>query len=243
MTSSDAHPRKAGDPIPPVEPEDIKRLREFHKPSRMVGTNGWQWMQDLKAACSPGADIPAILNRNRMIETLTMYKALAPWQRGEDFDDAVFKIAARFPIQEFKPQDYMIEGDECFGFDPNAFVQQLVSETGIAGTGKTIPTRVGDGRWWGSGPIQAINDTPERREERQAREVLWQIFKRFSPNLDLPILNGGQESSVHIAALMFADFLLDNIDLVRKLEDELKNPKVGCVDVMKELERRAQKWA
>jgi hypothetical protein len=36
---------------------------------------------------------------------------------------------------------------------------------------------------------------------------------------------------------MFADFLLDNINLVRKLEDELKNPKGGCVDVLKELDR------
>ena len=179
-----------------------------------------------------------------MIEMLTAYKVLTPWQRGEDFDDAVFKIAANFPVREFRSRDYMIQGDELFGFDPNAFVQQLVSETGIVGPVKTIPTTMGEGgRAWCGGPIQAINDTPERREERQAREVLWQIFKRFSRHLDLSIFNRGQESPVHIAALMFADFLLDNIDLVRKLEDELKNPKGGCVDVMKELEQRAQRWA
>jgi hypothetical protein len=242
MTSSDAHPRKAGDPIPPVEPEDIKRLREFHKPSRMVGTNGWQWMQDLKAACSPGADIPAILNRNRMIETLTMYKALAPWQRGEDFDDAVFKIAARFPIQEFKPQDYMIEGDECFGFDPNAFVQQLVTETGIADTGQTIPTKIGEaGRQFGGGVIGLTNATPERQAAHQAREVLWMIFKRFSPILQALTSTGDPDNSV--APILFADYLLDNIDLVRKLEDGFKNPKVGFTDVLKQLEQRAQKWA
>jgi hypothetical protein len=201
-------------------------------------------MQDLKAACSPDADIPAISSRNGIIDTLTIYKVLGPWQRGEDFDDAVFRVAARFPIREFRHRNYMIEGDECFGFDPNAFVQQLVSETGIADTGKTIPTKIGEGgRQWGGSPIAAVNETPERRAEREAREVLWQIFKRLSPILDLLTSNDDKKNSVHHSALLFADFLLDNIDLVRKLEDGLKNRELWHSDVLKELEQRAQKWA
>jgi hypothetical protein len=243
MTNTDATPRKAGDPIPPVEPEDIKRLRIFCKQATLARANGNVWREDLQASFSPDTDIMALSSRNAMIETLVACKVLAPWQHGEDFDDAVFRVAANFPIREFWPRAYMIEGDEHFGFDPNAFVQQLVSETGIAGTGKTIPTRVGDGRWWGGSPIGAINETPERLAEHTAREVLWQIFKRFSPILDAMTSHDNKESSTHIAALLFADFLLDNIDLVRQLEDGCKNPKVGCVDVMKELEQRAQTWA
>jgi hypothetical protein len=242
MTSSDANIRKAGDFIPPVEPEDIKRLRILYKHAKLTRANGNGWREELEASFSPGTDIPAISSRNGMIETLAAYKVLTPWQRGEDFDDAVFKIAARFPIQEFKPQDYMIEGDECFGFDPNAFVQQLVTETGIADTGQTIPTKIGEaGRQFGGGVIGLTNATPERQAAHQAREVLWMIFKRFSPILQALTSTGDPDNSV--APILFADYLLDNIDLVRKLEDGFKNPKVGFTDVLKQLEQRAQKWA
>ena len=243
MTSPYANLRKIDDPIPAVEPEDIKRLRIFCKQATLARANGNVWREDLQASFSPGTDVPAISSRNGMIEMLTAYKVLTPWQRGEDFDDAVFKIAATFPVREFRSRDYMIEGDELFGFDPNAFVQQLVSETGISDTGKTIPTTMDETcRVWGSGPIEFRNDSPERQAEHQARAVLWMIFKRFSPILDLTS-SPNQESSANSAALFFADFLLDNIELVRKLEEEFKNRQFGYIDLLKELEQRAQNWS
>ena len=52
-----------------------------------------------------------------------------------------------------------------------------------------------------------------------------------------------QESSANSAALFFADFLLDNIELVRKLEEEFKNRQLGYIDLLKELEQRAQNWS
>jgi hypothetical protein len=54
--------------------------------------------------------------------------------------------------------------------------------------------------------------------------------------------NGDKENSADPAALLFADFLLDNIDLVRQLEDGFKNPDDWRIDVLKELEQKAQRW-
>jgi hypothetical protein len=78
-----------GEAIPPVDPEDIKRFWHVKPP--------WRPGNDVESACSPGADTTAVFWRWSMIDTLTIYKLLAPWQHGEELDDAVFRIAAVFP--------------------------------------------------------------------------------------------------------------------------------------------------
>jgi hypothetical protein len=70
-----------------------------------------------------------------MVETLARYnkgQLLAPWHQGVELHEAVFRIAATFPLRYLKHKSYMIPGDEHFGFDPNAFVQRLIEETGIS---------------------------------------------------------------------------------------------------------------
>jgi len=57
---------------------------------------------------------------------------LAPWHHGEELDDAVFRVAATFPMRALRDGCYMIAGDELYGYDPNAFVQRLMEETGSA---------------------------------------------------------------------------------------------------------------
>jgi hypothetical protein len=69
--------------------------------------------------------------------------------------------------------------------------------------------------------------TPAVGEKTKVGEVLWKIFKRFSPILDVFTSNDDKENSVHFSAVLFSDFLLDNIDLVHKLEDGLKNRELG----------------
>lgn len=80
-----------------------------------------------------------------MIGTLNIFKLLTPWQQGEELDDAVFRVAATFPLRELKHKNYMMPGDEYFGFDPNAFVQQLIDETGIPHVWEPAQTKVGEG--------------------------------------------------------------------------------------------------
>ena len=124
-----------GEPIPPVDPEDIKRFWHVKPP--------WCSGNDVQSACSPGADVAAVFRRWGMIGTLTIHKLLTPWQHGEELDDAVFRIAATLPLHEVTDHSYMIPGDEHFGFDPNAFVQRLVEETGIAHEWEPVATKVG----------------------------------------------------------------------------------------------------
>jgi hypothetical protein len=67
-----------------------------------------------------------------MVTTLTDLKLLAAWTHDERLDDAVFRLAATFPLHARTHRSYMIPGDEYHPFDPNAFVEHLVAETGIA---------------------------------------------------------------------------------------------------------------
>src|SRR6266446_1955033 len=101
-----------GEPIPPVEPEDLTRRWSIKPP----------WTAEaLQAAWSHEADSSAVSRRDGMVRTLISYKLLEPWQHGEELDEAVFRIAAIFPIRELRPKSPMIPGDDYFGFDPNAF--------------------------------------------------------------------------------------------------------------------------
>lgn len=107
MSNSDANvPKfkeyKEGEPIPAVDPEDVKRLW-YLKPPWKTG--------DQEAACSRGADVQVVLLRRQMIDTLNIFKLLTPWQHGEELDDAVFRIAAAFPLQYLGHKGYKIPGD------------------------------------------------------------------------------------------------------------------------------------
>jgi hypothetical protein len=122
----------------------------------------------VKAALSPEAEFSAVSSRTAMISTLVTYKVLSPWQDGEEVDDAVFRIAAAFPLRELKPRDYMIPGDERFDFDPNAFVQRLVEETGISHVWEPVRNKISEGDGQGCGPIELLIEL-ERRAQRMPR--------------------------------------------------------------------------
>ena len=46
----------------------------------------------------------------------------------------MFRLAATFPIRPLRQHVYKVAGDSLSGFDPNAFVEKLVEETGISHT-------------------------------------------------------------------------------------------------------------
>jgi len=84
----------------------------------------------------------------------------------------------------------------------------------------------------------------EREAKGQARQILWEIWKRFSPSLDQVLAASDKEEAAHIVATFFANFLLDNIDLVRQLEDAFRDLQSVPLDpILSELERKAQSWS
>ena len=220
-----------GESIPPVDPEDIKALWKIRA----------RWGTDPElAALSPGADFSAVSHRRGIVWTLINLELLAPWRHGEELDDAVFRVAATFPTREFMGQDYMIEGDERFGFDPNAFVRRLVEESGIAHVWKTVETKVPEGkRIFGVGGGFPGQD-PDTLAKRQARELVWDIWKRFS-NVDELL---SHQVASNVVAALFADFLMDNIDRVRQVEASFRaGTGGGPLELLAELERKAKLMA
>jgi hypothetical protein len=177
-----------------------------------------------------------------MVLTLSCLKVLTPWQHGEELDDAVFRVAATFPIREFWPKDYRIAGDERFGFDPNAFMRRLVEETGISHVWEPIPTRIPEGHRGyttrsatikGQGPPD-----PEREAKLQARELMWRIWIRFANLGDLLPLR--DRVTVSRTALLFDHFVTRNRDLLREVEAGLMPGKAVPQAILIEVERRAQ---
>jgi hypothetical protein len=234
-----------GEPIPPVDPEELKRRWKIKIP----------WTREaLEAAWRLEAEISAVSSRYGMIRTLAGYnqdQLLAPWRHGEELHDAVFRIAATFPLRYLKHKSYMISGDEHFGFDPNAFVQRLIEETGISHVWEPVQTKIPEGgrlfvtsriATRVSNPGERVPNT-EREPKGQARQVLWDIWKRFSPSLDQVLSHSDKEEASQLVATFFANFLLDNIDLVRQLEDAFRDLQHVPLDpILSELERRAQRW-
>jgi hypothetical protein len=233
---------REGEPIPPVDPEDLKRMWRLRPPS------SWE---DQRAACGPGADIAAIWRRRSMIWMLADFDSgqlLAPWQHGEKLDDAVFRIAATFPLREHKHRGYKIAGDEHFGFDPNAFVQRLIEETGIAHVWTPVVTKVPEG---GRGIVTtSVNFTgqtpnPERNAKQQARQLLWDIWSRLA-NLDRLLSHSDEQAfsdkeSFRLATELFDDFVADSVDLLREVEAKFRADGFPPMETLAELERRAQR--
>ena len=75
------------EPIPPVDPEDLKRRWNLKPP----------WTAEaMRAAWSREADSSAVSRGDGMVRTLVIHKLLEPWQHGGELDDAVFRVAATF---------------------------------------------------------------------------------------------------------------------------------------------------
>ena len=233
-----------GEPIPAVDPEELKRRWKIKIP----------WTREaLEAAWRLEADISAVSSRYGMIRMLAGHnqeQLLAPWRQGEELHEAVFRIAATFPLRYLKHKSYMIPGDEHFGFDPNAFVQRLIEETGISHVWEQARTKVAEGgRRFVTMRIPTRAPNPgervsltEREAKHGARQILWEIWKRFSPSLDEIVSHSDKEQASEIVATFFANFLRDNVDLVRQLEDAFKEPQRIALDpILSELERKAQR--
>ena len=57
----------------------------------------------------------------------------------------MFQVAGTFPIRPLRQDVYKVPGDSMWGFDPNAFVQKLIEETGFSHSWKPVLASVPEG--------------------------------------------------------------------------------------------------
>jgi hypothetical protein len=117
----------AGRPIQTVNPGDLRSVWELMHETRgkirgepRVRLGGPQPtigidVKLLARVCSPEANVLAVWARSALLGILVQQGLLTSWQRGTQLDDAVFNVAAAFPITALDQ------------FDPDAFLQQLSS--------------------------------------------------------------------------------------------------------------------
>ena len=117
----------AGGPIQTVNPGDLRgvwelmhetrakfvgnREAELGGPQPTIGVD----VKLLARVCGPEANVLAVWARSALLGILVQQGLLTSWQRGTQLDDAVFNLAAAFPITALDQ------------FDPDAFLQQLSS--------------------------------------------------------------------------------------------------------------------
>lgn len=201
----------------------------------------------MQAAESREADSAAVSRRDGMIRMLTHFnhgQLLSPWHRGEELDDAVFRVAATFPMRALRNGCYKIAGDELYGYDPNAFVQRLIEETGISHVWEPIATRMPEGEFSfvlmrasvkGQGTLDLKHEV-----KNVSLTVLWDVWSKYF-SIRQFWDEGNQETFAHLVATVFADFVIDNIDLARELASVLTGGEgTPPSAILTELERRAQ---
>jgi len=119
-----------GNDVAAVNPDDLRNI--------------WTMMRDLQAraqagqsesisgglyerACSPGANVLAVWYRASILGVLQMLPGspLTPWSHGGELDDAVFQIAAKFPMKKL-PIGLVKNG---LPFDVQELVKQIGART------------------------------------------------------------------------------------------------------------------
>ena len=128
MTSAFGNPPSfggnAGEPVPEVDPQDIKTLwHEGHDlQAKQSGKQVAMGSELIKAVCKPGANIQAVWYRSRMIWVLNQFpqEQLAPWVKNEQVSEAVFQTMATIPMKWVWHSER-----EGFPFDVEEFFRRL----------------------------------------------------------------------------------------------------------------------
>ncbi len=115
----------SNEPVPAVAPADLRSIWTM----RGANPSGQSTATDMHAferICSPGADLQAVLYRVWMLQMLagTMGMLLSPWLRNGELADAVFRVAATFPMKRMSvgvPQQEL-------PFDVRGFLAEIERE-------------------------------------------------------------------------------------------------------------------
>jgi len=115
----------AGEPVPEVDPQDLKTLWQLGRDLRARHPAGQHAIGfDLKKGiCKPGANVQAASYRLGMIGMLSQFAQgqLAPWIKDEQVSDAVFQTMATIPMEWVGPG----ERRKGLPFDVEEFFRRL----------------------------------------------------------------------------------------------------------------------
>lgn len=87
-------------PIQPVDPADLRSVWKMQREvqARTPGKNVGISVEMYERACSPEANVGAVWFRASLVGMLEMLGILKPWIHDGVVADAVFKVAATFPM-------------------------------------------------------------------------------------------------------------------------------------------------
>lgn len=217
--------------VPPVDPKAIKRSWNARRP----GTSN-----DEERETGTAENLWAVASRTGIISTLTRLNLLGPWEHGEELDDGVFCVAASCPMRVYRRRMYKRAGDDIFPFDPNAFLKRLMEETGVEHRWEAIQTKMSEDEFSLCTITAAFKGQEQPDSEQIAklmvRDLLWDVWSRYH-RFRQP--SGSDKDFTNAIALMFASFVIDNIDLARKIFSPGGDGPSGS-SIIAELERRAQ---
>ena len=234
-----------GKAIPPVDPEALRRRWSMKEP--------WssEAMQDARIH---EVDFPAIFHRDRMVRMLLALnhgQLVAPWRHGDKLDDAVFRIAATFPMREFIKGYTRLRAMRFSGLTPMRLCNGSSTKLRSRMLWEPVPTRLAEGRYCFTFLTvtyrgQSSPGSPMHRDPVQAkrftRDVLWDVWSKYHSLGSPEQVN--KEAFGHMVAILFADFVMDNVDLARELMSTLSGRSEGAKPfaILTELERRAKAW-
>jgi hypothetical protein len=111
--------KSADDLVPGVDPADLRNvlsvLRTLDSKVAAIG------MSVFEHVCSPGADTSAVWYRAAVLTLPTGAGLLSRWVRNGEFDAAVLKVAAKFPMKKLNV-GVVHQG---LPFDVEEFVKQI----------------------------------------------------------------------------------------------------------------------
>ena len=89
-----------GGEVPSVSEDDLKSLHAVcvDRSRRYSGKDGVVGLEVMARACSPDANLPAVWLRHTELRLLVRQGLLENWRHGTVLDDAVFRVAATFPM-------------------------------------------------------------------------------------------------------------------------------------------------
>jgi hypothetical protein len=91
---------RAGEPVPVVDPEDVRAVWEITQESGKGHQGGIMIGREIfRHACKPGANVPAVTYRTRKIDMLRMIAPEVMEPLLKDKFDAVFRAVAEIPME------------------------------------------------------------------------------------------------------------------------------------------------
>lgn len=116
--------QRAGD-APAVKVEDLKSVWRLFGDMQAIGPGKSKAAGEIiyKSVCSPGADVQAVWDRAGMLAAILEIRPelAAAWIQDGRPDDAVFEVAATFPMENMEPG--MVR--EGFPLDMGEFVKRI----------------------------------------------------------------------------------------------------------------------